>query len=77
METYLLLGVMLTWLLLMEISLEINLLGWTRYRPTPEIRIGLNAMKNFGRFAVIFAVLYWIQVQFGDAEAWLDAFQRN
>ena len=77
MESYLPFGIVLTWLLLMEISLEINLLGWKRYRPTPEIRIGLNALKNFGRFAVIFAVLYWIQVQFGDAEAWLDAFQRN
>ena len=42
----------------------------------PELE-GMNAMKNFGRFILIFAVLYWIQIQFGDAEAWFDAFQRN
>lgn len=77
METIVLFGIVLTWLAFSESSLFKSLPKLKQYRPTDDIRIALNAMKNFGRFAVIFAVLYWIQVQFGDAEAWLDAFQRN
>jgi hypothetical protein len=46
-------------------------------KPVPEVRIGVNAMKNFVLFVLIFAALYWVQVQFGDAEAWLEALQRN
>ena len=47
-----------------------------RHQPVPDIRIGLNAMKNFALFAGILALLYWVQVQFGDAEVWIKAFQR-
>ena len=77
MEISILFGIFVAWLIFVEVSSFTGLLELKEYRPTPDIRIGLNAMKNFGRFAVIFAVLYWIQVQYGDAEAWLDAFQRN
>lgn len=77
METIILITIVLSWLFIYEWSLFDSLLDLKEYRPTPDIRVGLNAMKNFGRFAVIFAVLYWIQVQFGDVEAWFDAFQRN
>lgn len=77
METIILIVVVLSWLFVYESNLFKPLTNWQRYRPTPDVRVGMNAMKNFGRFVVIFAVLYWIQVQFGDAEAWFDAFQRN
>ena len=77
METMFFIAIELTSLFIFRTSLFTSLLKLKEYRPTPDIRIGLNAMKNFGRFAVKFAVLYWIQVQYGDAEAWIDAFQRN
>ena len=60
-----------------NISMFENLNGLRLSKPVPDVRIGLNAMKNFVLFAIIFAALYWVQVQFGDAEAWFEAFQRN
>ena len=77
METIILIVVILSWLFVYEWSLFDSLIDLKEYRPTADVRVGLNAMKNFGRFAVIFAILYWIQVQFGDAEAWFDAFRRS
>ena len=77
METIFLIVIVLSWLFFYESRLFKSLINLKQYRPSPDVRVGLNAMKNFGRFAVIFAVLYWIQVQFGDAEAWFDAFRRS
>lgn len=77
MSLILLVVLILIWLALMEISLFNRYLSLRTYRPSPDVQIALNAMKNFGRFALTFGVLYWIQVQFGDAEPWFDAFQRN
>lgn len=77
MESITLLIVVTVWFFVAESQVIQTVLRLKHYRPTPDIRVGLNAMKNFGRFAIIFAVLYWVQVQYGDAEAWFDAFQRN
>ena len=42
------------------------------------LRADLANKEDFAaEHAIIFAVLYWIQIQFGDAEAWFDAFLRN
>lgn len=77
METIILIVIVLIWVFAFEWKPSESLIHLKQYRPTSDVRVGLNAMKNFGRFAVIFAILYWTQVQFGDAEAWFDAFQRN
>lgn len=77
MLTIILIVVVITWLVVLEDRLLGAVVDFKKYNPTPDVRVGFNAMKNFGRFALIFAVLYWIQVQYGDAEAWFDAFQRN
>lgn len=77
MEAIALLVIVVAWISLAEKLWFAPVLNLNQYRPTPDIRVGLNAMKNFARFAILFAVLYWLQVQYGDAEAWLDAFQRN
>lgn len=77
METIILIAIVLSWLAIAESSISSLPRKLKLYRPTMDVKIGLNAMKNFGRFVVVFAVLYWIQIQFGDAEAWFDGFQRN
>jgi len=77
METIILFAIVSLWILAYEFSPTQSWIRWKEYRPTADVRVGMNAMKNFGRFILIFAVLYWIQIQFGDAEAWFDAFQRS
>lgn len=77
MELFILFILVTVFGLLSNLSMFERLNEVRRYKPAPDVRVGLNAMKNLVLFALIFAALYWLQVQFGDAEVWTRAFQRN